>query len=271
MANKKDGTDDNIHAGHRERVRRRFFADPEMRTFSPHEILEYLLFYGVQRKDTNELAHKLIRAFGSLSAVFDASIDDLLAFPELPERAACLIKSIIPIANAYMKDGKRNAAVIDSYSDILSFYNHSSLSLNPNEERVSAIFLDVGGRVKNFAEVSAGGASNVTVDIPKLYRYASACKASKVVVFHNHPGDTMYPSQGDLIATSVMIITLASLGPMSLMKLLSSSIFLLRPSRGRSCSSGDLMCTLEVVFATRASKLRRTSSRACSFSMVSPT
>ena len=214
MANKKDGTDDNIHAGHRERVRRRFFADPEMRTFSPHEILEYLLFYGVQRKDTNELAHKLIRAFGSLSAVFDASIDDLLAFPELPERAACLIKSIIPIANAYMKDGKRNAAVIDSYSDILSFYNHSSLSLNPNEERVSAIFLDVGGRVKNFAEVSAGGASNVTVDIPKLYRYASACKASKVVVFHNHPGDTMYPSQGDLIATSVMIITLASLGVM---------------------------------------------------------
>ena len=209
---KKGGGNDNIHAGHRERVRQRFFADPEMRTFSPHEILEYLLFYGVQRKDTNELAHKLIREFGSLSAVFDANIEDLTAFPELPERAAYLIKSIIPITDAYLKDSKKTSAIIDSYSDILSFYNHSSLSLNPNEEHVSAIFLDVTGRVKNFADISSGGASNVTVNIPRLYRYASACKASRVVVFHNHPGDTMYPSQGDLIATSVIIITLASLG-----------------------------------------------------------
>ena len=73
MANDKGGNE-NIHAGHRERVRMRFLADQEMKTFSPHEVLEYLLFYGVQRKDTNALAHKLIREFGSLSAVTPRSV-----------------------------------------------------------------------------------------------------------------------------------------------------------------------------------------------------
>ena len=210
MANDKGGNE-NIHAGHRERVRMRFLADQEMKTFSPHEVLEYLLFYGVQRKDTNALAHKLIREFGSLSAVFEADIHDLIAFPELPERAAFLIKSVLPVANAYIKDGRKETTVIDTFSDVLDFCKHSALAINPKDEHVSAIFTDVNGRVRNFAQISKGSASSTTVDIPRLYRLASACRASKVILFHNHPGDTMYPSPNDLITTNVIIITLASL------------------------------------------------------------
>ena len=33
----------NYHRGHRERVRERFDADPEMLTFKEHEMLEFLL------------------------------------------------------------------------------------------------------------------------------------------------------------------------------------------------------------------------------------
>lgn len=213
MAKDKNGNDEkvNFHEGHRERVRKRLLADPDMKTFSPHEILEYLLFYGVQRKDTNELAHKLIRSFGSLSAVFDADINDLIAYPELPERAAFLIKSILPITDAYLKDSKKETALIDTYSDVINYYNNSSISMNPKEEQVSSIFLDINGRVRNFAQISKGGGTSTSIDIPKLYRLSSACKASKVIIFHNHPGDNMYPSFNDLVTTNVIIITLASL------------------------------------------------------------
>ena len=201
----------NFHEGHRERVRKRLLADPDMKTFSPHEVLEYLLFYGVQRKDTNELAHKLIRSFGSLAAVFDADIEELIAFPELPERAAYLIKSVLPITEAYLKDSKNETAVLDTYSDVMSYCNNSSVTSGHKTEQVSAIFTDINGRVRNFAQINGGGNSSTAIDIPKLYRLASACKASKVIIFHNHPGDNMYPSANDLFTTSTIIITLASL------------------------------------------------------------
>ncbi len=213
---KKNGEKDseriNFHEGHRERVRKRILADPELKSFSPHEVLEFLLFYAVPRKDTNELAHKLIHAFGSLSAVFDADIEDLIAFPGLPETAAYLIKSILPITDAYLRDSKAENAALNTYSEVRYYVDHSGMSLDPKQEYVGAIFLDINGRVRNSAKISTGDGTSATVNIPVLYRLSAACKASKVIIFHNHPGDNMYPSMNDLAATCVVIITLASLG-----------------------------------------------------------
>ena len=55
----------NPHEGHRERMRERFRASG-LDGFASHEILEFLLYHTHSRCDTNEIAHKLIEAFGSL-------------------------------------------------------------------------------------------------------------------------------------------------------------------------------------------------------------
>ena len=54
------------------------FLEEGMEQFEPHNVLELLLFYSIPRQDTNETAHRLIDTFGSLSAVFDASVEDLV-------------------------------------------------------------------------------------------------------------------------------------------------------------------------------------------------
>ena len=65
---------ENVHEGHRARVRKKFLLNG-LDGFEPHEALEFLLFYCVHMKNTSELAHRLLNAFGSLSAVFDAPYD----------------------------------------------------------------------------------------------------------------------------------------------------------------------------------------------------
>ena len=60
-----------IHEGHRKRVKSRFIAEG-LDHFEDHEVLELLLFYCIPMKDTNELAHKMIREFGSLAGIFEA-------------------------------------------------------------------------------------------------------------------------------------------------------------------------------------------------------
>jgi DNA repair protein RadC len=53
---------ENIHKGHRERVRDRFMEEG-LDSFKDHEVLELLLFYCVRQKDTNELAHRMLKEY----------------------------------------------------------------------------------------------------------------------------------------------------------------------------------------------------------------
>ena len=64
-----------IHEGHRKRVQERFLKDG-IDGFASHEILEMLLFFAFRRGDTNELAHRLIDRFASLSGVFHAPYEE---------------------------------------------------------------------------------------------------------------------------------------------------------------------------------------------------
>ena len=67
----------NFHAQHRQRVRNRFRTEG-LDSFEEHQILEMLLFYGIPRIDTNEIAHRLTVKFGSFRAVMDAEYEELL-------------------------------------------------------------------------------------------------------------------------------------------------------------------------------------------------
>ena len=66
-----------VHDGHREKMRRRFLENG-LSAFADHEALEMLLFYAIPRRDTNELAHRLLEHYGSLEAVFSAPAEDLM-------------------------------------------------------------------------------------------------------------------------------------------------------------------------------------------------
>ncbi len=57
--------DDNIHANHRSRMRKRYI-EKGLGAFAEHEILEMLLYYCYPRRDTNEIAHNMISKYGSL-------------------------------------------------------------------------------------------------------------------------------------------------------------------------------------------------------------
>ena len=59
---------ENVHDKHRERLRDRYLNEG-IDGLRDHEVLELILFYAIPRKDTNELAHKLLNKFGNLSGV----------------------------------------------------------------------------------------------------------------------------------------------------------------------------------------------------------
>ena len=80
-----------LHSGHRQRVRDRFLSDG-LDSFNEHQVLEMLLFYCCPRKDTNELAHRLISEFGSLVRVLEAPVKELEKVPEIGHNASIVLR-----------------------------------------------------------------------------------------------------------------------------------------------------------------------------------
>ena len=90
-----------LHGGHRERLRERYLAEG-LDNFNEINALELLLFYAIPRKDTNELAHRLLQKFGSLAGVFDAPIEALCSVPGVSRSAAVLLQMITELNRKYL-------------------------------------------------------------------------------------------------------------------------------------------------------------------------
>ena len=189
------------HAGHRQRMDERVKNDPDFNNFAYHEMLEYLLYNGIPRSDTNELAHRLIDRFGTFYNVFSASIDELCQVKGMTIRAACTLASVLPISRwVYNKSKSRQKFQINNTDDAIKFI--SPFFYNRTIEQVYMVCLDSANYVTNSVVLSRGSFANVPFDIREVVTKANNNMAAKVVLAHNHPSGILVPSMEDIAATS---------------------------------------------------------------------
>ena len=198
----------NVHEGHRERMRNKY-VNKGIEVFEQHEILEMLLFYAIPRKNTNDIAHRLLEACGSLSAVFDAPIDILMQQGR-SYNAAVLLHMIPDLSRAYQSDKFDNEEKIITDENIGKKMVH--LFAGKNEECVYAFFLDAKGKEKYSGIISKGDASSAPLFSKDIVSIAARCKAVTVIIAHNHPSGVAFPSRADLEATADIADALDTIG-----------------------------------------------------------
>lgn len=196
-----------IHDGHRQRVYDRFRKEG-LDSFSPHNVLEMLLFYSIPRADTNEIAHRLIERFGSLAAVFDAPESELVKVTGVGERSAVLIKMIPQLSRYYMTD--KTADVIINSSRQAGEYLLPRY-VGRTVETVMVVCLDNKGKVINTTIVHEGNINVSEVSVQAIASVALQSKASAIIIAHNHPDGVALPSGDDISTTKLICRTLAAL------------------------------------------------------------
>ena len=196
-----------IHDGHRQRVYDRFRKEG-LDSFSPHNVLEMLLFYSIPRADTNEIAHRLIERFGSLAAVFDAPESELVKVTGVGERSAVLIKMIPQLSRYYMTD--KSADVIINSSRQAGEYLLPRY-VGRTVETVMVVCLDNKGKVINTTIVHEGNINVSEVSVQAVASVALQSKASAIIIAHNHPDGVALPSGDDISTTKLICRTLAAL------------------------------------------------------------
>ncbi len=198
-----------MHDGHRERVREKY-KKSGLSEFADHEILEMLLFYANKRSDTNATAHNLISRFGSLSAVFEASFDELKTVDGIGEVAATLLTMVPELFRRYKQDKAKARKEITSPEQAAEYLLPHFFGLKT--ERCALLCLDVQSRVNNLSFISDGSLRSAQIDMRKVAQISLQCNADSVIIAHNHPGGLPIPSRSDLSSTSSMISTLKTLG-----------------------------------------------------------
>lgn len=199
----------NPHQKHRLRVRETV-RKTGIENMPDHNLLEFLLFYSIPRKDTNELAHRLINTFGSLGRVFDASYEQLLEVEGMGESSALLVSSVPGICRRYIEGktkGKINLSEPEAaiYYVIKKFYGCKT-------EVFYMLCLDALGNLINCCKLGEGTPGSVLIDKRNVLATAIRNDADKVIFAHNHPNGIAVPSKEDLTMTGEMNGVLSSVG-----------------------------------------------------------
>lgn len=198
-----------VHDGHRGRVKSRF-REAGGSAFDDHNLLELLLFYAVPRRDTNELAHELIDRFGSYSAVLEASIDELMTVDGIGESTAVLIKLVPEMNKRYMQRNNADVSSIDSSSAAGKYF--LAKFAYETVEVAYAMFLDAKNRIISCREISRGVVNGTDISVRAIAEQALACKATSVIIAHNHPDGIPVPSAEDEFTTQKIKLALSTVG-----------------------------------------------------------
>ncbi len=189
---------DNVHKDHRSRVRKKFL-DNGLDSFEIHEALEFLLFYCVPYKNTSVLSHRLIDAFGSLSAVFDAPYDALRNFG-LTETQAAFLEAVPEFARLYIDDKHNNMGKVVDYDTLADSIIRKFIGRE--NENVLLLLLDAKGKEVFCGIVSKGSLNDTNLPIRKIVDFSLRYNAKSAVIAHNHPSGVALPSREDLEATA---------------------------------------------------------------------
>ncbi|NLT57614.1 MAG: DNA repair protein RadC [Clostridiales bacterium] len=193
------------HAGHRERLKRRML-DQGVASLEPHVVLELLLSYSIPRRDTNELAHRLLAQFGSLRNVFDAPLQDLTAVSGIGAHSAFLIKMIPGLSRVYIESSADIPSTILTTEEARQYV--LPRFIDTRQEKLLVVFLGNKNQVLAAEFLQEGSLATVAINTRQIVDRIVQHRATGILLAHNHPDGFAIPSPDDISATRKLKLVL---------------------------------------------------------------
>ncbi len=172
-------------------------------TLTDAELVAILLGSGSSRESALALAQRLLSAaennLGNLSKL---TLAQLRAFKGIGPAKAVSIAAAMELA-------RRRSTAPDIVSDKIASSQDVYRLMRPliadlAHEEFWVIYLNNANRVLKKLQLSKGGLTGTLVDIRLTYKSAIELSATGIILCHNHPSGTLYPSEADKQLTQKM-------------------------------------------------------------------
>ncbi len=200
-------TIDKSKEGHRKRVRDERLATGFLNA-SDRDILECILFYCYPRRDTYQIADKLITEFKTLENILHKKPQELIVDCGFSENTALLFTLISDISSR-IKRKQTLESVFDKPQVVGEFC--IDLLKKDVEECLYVICLNSQMRYIASEKASSGDITSTLISFRKIAGIALKYNAKGIILTHNHPSGNVLPSASDVSVTKKAIEIMSEL------------------------------------------------------------
>lgn len=177
-----------------ERPREKLLAQG-VQALSDAELLAIFLRVGMRGKSAVDLARDLLQRFGSLNALFAASLPQLAAVPGMGEAKYCQLQAVLEMARRALGETLSTPAAFTAPGTVRDFLR---LHLGQEQQEVFvALWLNNANQLIACDELARGTINQAAVYPREVARRGLERHAAAVIFAHNHPAGTREPSAAD--------------------------------------------------------------------------
>lgn len=169
---------------------------------SDAELLAVFLRVGVSGKSAVDLGRDMLKHFGSLHALFTASLDEFSLVNGLGPAKYAQLQAVLELARRAIGEELKHGEAFGSPQAVKQ-YLQLTLSKKPHES-FAALFLDVKNRLIHAEELFRGSLTQASVYPREVVKAALSHNAAAIIVAHNHPSGTPEPSHADRALTQTL-------------------------------------------------------------------
>jgi DNA repair protein RadC len=197
------------YIGHRQRLRKRFMKGGGD-ALPDYELLELVLFGALPRRNTKELAKRLIARFGSFAEVINAPEALLAEVKDVGDVVITELKLVRAAALRLMRSELLERPVLSSWSEVLH-YCRAAMGFE-SREQFRILFLDKKNHLIADEVQQEGTVDHTPVYVREVVKRALELSATAIVLVHNHPSGDPTPSRADIEMTRQIVEVAKPLG-----------------------------------------------------------
>ena len=189
-------------AGHRQRLRERFF-ESGLDGFHDYEVIELLLTLGTPRKDCKDSAKSALKRFKTLQGVLEAPGQELCEIDGIGPINSLGLKLIKAVCDRFLEKKLIDKNPVNNSKELFDYLYHTIR--DKSREYFKIIFLDSKNRVISTENHSEGTLTASSVYPREVVHSALRHKAAALIFAHNHPSGDPKPSDEDIAITRQLV------------------------------------------------------------------
>lgn len=188
-----------LQSGHRRRMIQKMLEN-DSEALNDYEIVEMLLFLVFKRKDTRTAAKILLKKFGNIGNIINASQQEITSIEGMGNKAYESFQIIKAVIHALLKEKIVSKVAIECFDDVIEYCRSNMKYLNHEELRI--IFLNGAGHIIKDKIIQKGTIDAVEVYTREIMKKCLEFGAKGIILIHNHPSGDPTPSGNDIICTT---------------------------------------------------------------------